>query len=71
MLETRNVRVEFFDPHSPQIALPIGCTPLAAEAPYIHFSDGQGLFRVPDLLELIEVLAWLTSPLQATQTHIT
>src|SRR4029434_2244772 len=55
-----NLRVEFFDPNGQQISLPIGCTTLAEEDPYIHFSDSQGLFRVPDLLELSEGLALLT-----------
>ena len=64
-----HLRVEFFDPNGQQISLPIGCTTLAAEDPYIHFSDGKGLFRVPDLLEVIEVLAWLKSQRKATQTQ--
>jgi len=38
-----NLRVEFFDPNGQQISLPIGCTTLAEEDPYIHFSDGTGL----------------------------
>ena len=61
--------MEFFDPNGQQISLPIGCTTLAEEDPYIHFSDSKGLFRVPDLLELIEVLAWLKSQLEATSTQ--
>jgi len=63
--------VEFFDPNGQQISLPIGCPTLAEEEPYIHFSDSQGLFRVPDLLELIEILAWLTSQREATSPQNT
>src|SRR5215813_14383395 len=63
-----NLRVEFFDPHGQQISLPIGCTTLAEEDPYIHFSGSKGLFRVPDLLELIEILTGLKSQLEATST---
>src|SRR5215470_857430 len=63
-----HLRVEFFDPSGQQISLPISCTTLAEEDPYIHFSDRKGLFRVPDLLELIEVLAWLQSQREATST---
>ena len=54
------MRVEFFDPNGQQISLPLSCTTLAGEDPYIHFSDGQGLFRVPDLLEVAAMLSWIT-----------
>ena len=66
-----HLRVEFFDPNGQQISLPLGCTTLAEEEPYIYFSNSNGLFRVPDLLELVKVLTWL--PLQheaaSTKTH--
>jgi hypothetical protein len=66
-----HLRVEFFDPNGQQISLPLGCTTLAEEEPYIHFSNSNGLFRVPDLLELVKVLTWLKLQLEAasTQTH--
>lgn len=51
------LRVEFVDPNGRQISLPIGCTTLAEEEPYLHFSDGNGLFRVPDLLELLDLMS--------------
>jgi hypothetical protein len=63
--------LSFSTPNGQQISLPIGCTTLAEEDPYIHFSDSQGLFRVPDLLALIEVLAWLTSQCEATSPQNT
>jgi Family of unknown function (DUF5372) len=60
------LRVEFFDPSGQQISLPISCTTLAEEDPYIHFSEGKGLFRVPDLLELVALLSVLKSQHEAT-----
>jgi hypothetical protein len=66
-----HLRVEFFDPNGQQISLPLGCTTLAEEEPYIHFSNSNGLFRVPDLLELVKVLTGLKLQLEAasTKTH--
>jgi hypothetical protein len=66
-----HLRVEFFDPHGQQISLPLGCTTLAEEEPYLHFSNRNGLFRVPARLALVKVLTWLTLQLEAasTQTH--
>ena len=60
------MRVEFFDPSGQRISLPMSCTTLAGEDPYIHFSDGEGLFRVPDLLEVAAILSWLKQHLDAT-----
>ena len=66
-----HLRVEFFDPNGQQISLPLGCTTLAEEEPYIHFANSNGLFRVPDLLALVKVLTWLKLQLEAvsTKTH--
>jgi hypothetical protein len=66
-----HLRVEFFDPNGQQLSLPLGCTTLAEEEPYIHFSHSNGLFRVPDLLDLVKVLTWLKLQLEAasTKTH--
>ena len=66
-----HLRVEFFDPNGPQISRPLGGTTLAEEEPYSHFSNRHGLFRVPDLLELVKVLTWLKPQLEAasTKTH--
>ena len=47
------IRVEFFDPSGQQMSLPLSCTTLAGEDPSIHFSDGQGFFRVPDLFRSV------------------
>jgi hypothetical protein len=63
-----HLRVEFFDPNGQQISLPLGCTTLAEEEPYSHFSNSNGLFRVPDLLALVEVLTGLTRQLEAAST---
>ena len=57
------IRVEFFDPNGHQISLPISCTTLAGEDPYLHFSQGKGLFRVPDLLEVAALLSWIKEQL--------
>ena len=59
------MRVEFFDPSGQQISLPISCTTLAEEDLYLHFSEGKGLFRVPDLLALVALLSVLTSQHEA------
>jgi hypothetical protein len=64
-----HLRVEFFDPNGQQISLPLGCTTLAEEEPSIHFSHSNGLFRVPDLLALVEVLTWLKLQLEAESTQ--
>jgi hypothetical protein len=66
-----HLRVEFFDPNGQQLSLPLGCTTLAEEEPYIHFSHSTGLFRVPDLLALVKVLTWLKLQLEAVspKTH--
>ena len=63
-----HLRVEFFDPNGQQISLPLGCTTLAEEEPYIHFAHSNGLFRVPDLLELVKGLTWLKLQLEAAST---
>src|SRR4029453_12950031 len=60
------IRVEFFDPSGQQMSLPISCTTLAGEDPYIHFSDSQGFFRVPDLLEVSAILSWIKQQMEAT-----
>jgi hypothetical protein len=60
------IRVEFFDPSGQQISLPMSCTTLAGEDPYIHFSDGKGLFRVPDLLDVAAILCWLKQHIDET-----
>ena len=44
----------------------MSCTTRAEEDPYIHFSEGKGLFRVPDLLELVALLSVLKSQHEAT-----
>lgn len=48
------------------MSLPISCTTLAGEDPYIHFSDGKGLFRVPDLLDVATILSWLKQHMDET-----
>jgi hypothetical protein len=60
------IRVEFFDPSGQQMALPLRCTTLAGEDPSIHFSDGQGFLRVPDLLEVSAILSWIKQQMEAT-----
>ncbi len=60
------MRVEFFDPSGQQISLPMSCTTLAGEDPYIHFSDGKGLFRAPDLLDVATILSWLKQHMDTT-----
>ena len=60
------MRVEFFDPSGQQISLPMSCTTLAGEDPSIHFADGKGLFRVPDLLDVAAILSWLKQHMDET-----
>jgi hypothetical protein len=60
------IRVEFFDPSGQQISLPISCTTLAGEDPYIYFSDGKVLFRVPDLVDVAAILSWLKQHMDET-----
>jgi hypothetical protein len=60
------MRVEFFDPSGQQMSLPLRCTTLAGEDPYIHFSDGQGFLRVPDLVEVSAMLSWLKQQMETT-----
>lgn len=60
------IRVEFFDPNGHQISLPMSCTTLAGEDPYIHFSDGKGLFRVPDLLDVAAILSYIKQYIDET-----
>ena len=64
-----HLRVEFFDPNGQQISLPLGCTTLAEEEPSSHFANSDGVFRVPDLLALAEVLTWLKLQLEAASTQ--
>jgi hypothetical protein len=60
------IRVEFVDPSGQQLSLPMSCTTLAGEDPYIHFSDSQGFFRVPDLLAVSAILSWIKQHIEAT-----
>jgi hypothetical protein len=55
------IRVEFFGPDGKRLSLPASCTTLAEEDLYIQFSNSGDLFRLPDFIELADLMGLIRS----------
>ena len=55
-------RVFFLDPDGRQHSMPRGWTDLGDEDPFVTVAAGRSVFRVEDLLGLVELIAGLGGP---------
>ncbi len=56
-----SIRVEFFGPGGKRLSLPVSCTTLAEEDPYIQLAHPGDLFRLPDIVELADFMNLIRS----------
>ena len=48
------MRAEFLGPDGQRLSLPVRCTTLVEDDPYVQFAQPDDLFRLPDLVELAD-----------------
>lgn len=65
-----SIRVEFFGPDGVQRSLPAGCTDLSGEDPYRIFADESALLRLPELVELCDIVAGVRGRTELSRSAI-